>query len=167
MCYDNPRPRIRARRKLVLAIVTDGDRFLCGRQLNYRKPLWKFFGGEFEPNELPREAARRELSQESGLELSAQEFDLISPPRTINYENPPRMFEQYIMGANVSPEVLDPYWERIMRRQDPTSPDEFEVTCFDRQTLYQITRHSGEFLENQRSIARWLSFARKTSRAAP
>ncbi|MBS4098149.1 MAG: NUDIX hydrolase [Sulfuricella sp.] len=52
--------------------------FLLGkRSASVNKPdLWNFFGGHIDPGENPRDALRRELSEEIGVELAAG--DLVS-----------------------------------------------------------------------------------------
>ncbi len=59
-----PPPRVRA----AVAVVREGDRWLVQRrpERGFLGGLWEFPGGRIEPGELPGEAARRELREETG-----------------------------------------------------------------------------------------------------
>src|SRR5437867_489759 len=57
--------------RVVAAVVSRGDRYLvCRRPLNKRYGgLWEFPGGKCEPGETDESAARRELTEELGVEV--------------------------------------------------------------------------------------------------
>ena len=56
------------RQPVVAVIVTSGLGVLVGRR-NDRTPPWGFISGEVEPDELPADAAVREVKEETGLEV--------------------------------------------------------------------------------------------------
>jgi 8-oxo-dGTP diphosphatase len=57
---------------VVAAIVTSAEGVLVGRR-NDRTPPWGFISGEIEPGELPEDAAVREVKEETGLEVRADQ----------------------------------------------------------------------------------------------
>ncbi len=62
-----------------MVIVTDPvGRMVIVRESSRRNPKWKFPGGGIEENELPLDAAIRELQQETGLSLTGKNLHYFS-----------------------------------------------------------------------------------------
>lgn len=65
-----PDPTMRPERQpIAAAIVTASGRVLVGKR-NDRTPPWTFIAGEIEPGETSRDAATREVKEETGLEVT-------------------------------------------------------------------------------------------------
>jgi len=67
-----PIPDVRRMIRVVAAIMTRGEEILiCQRTRHQSKPLkWEFPGGKIEPGEQPRDALRRELEEELGIQAN-------------------------------------------------------------------------------------------------
>jgi 8-oxo-dGTP diphosphatase len=72
----NPRRTVSTTVKHVVAglIVKDGSVLVCQRTRHQTMPLkWEFPGGKIEPGEQPRDALRRELQEELGIDAQVGE----------------------------------------------------------------------------------------------
>lgn len=66
--------------RVLAAVITRGDRFLVCRRPDDKRHggLWEFPGGKLEPGENDAAAARRELREELGVEVTAVGRELLA-----------------------------------------------------------------------------------------
>ena len=144
-----------------VAAVTDGTHFLIVRELNRPKSYWKFPGGGLEAGELPQEAASRELHEETGVIVPATAFYL-ADARIVPSRRSGQHF-RYFLTATVAPAILEPFIGKIVFHQDPTSKDQFEVTCITGDELFTLTEQDEVFIPPQYPLARRLSLSARRS----
>jgi 8-oxo-dGTP diphosphatase len=67
-------PEPTAKQVVAALIVTDGKILICQRTRHQTMPLkWEFPGGKIEKGEQPRDALRRELEEELGIDAQVEE----------------------------------------------------------------------------------------------
>ena len=129
--YDNPAPTASA------LVVRDGMLLLTRRAREPMAGWWDVPGGFIEPDEHPRDAARRELLEETGLEVELGEMIGVFPDR---------------YGDGV-PTLNLFYAGRVVGGEPRPADDVSEIGWFalDRIELQQVA-----FANGREAIARWL-----------
>lgn len=111
--------------------------------------------------ELPKEAASRELYEETGVTVPATAFQL-ADARVVPSRQSGQHF-RYFLTATVALAILRPFVGKIVFHQDPTSGDQFEVTCITADKLFSLTEQEGAFIPTQHNLARRLSLSARRS----
>lgn len=85
----------------VVAMLTSGDEFLLARRSNqnFGKGLYSLIGGKVEENETALAAIKREIFEETGLEIPTQDFTLVHTLHRNGSESP---FILLIFKADIS-----------------------------------------------------------------
>lgn len=99
---------------LTLVFITKGDEVLLGlKKRGFGSDYWNGFGGKVEPGEEIETAARRELREESGLEVgSLKKFAVV----IFNFESNPVPWEihffrtENFIGEPLETEEMRPQW---------------------------------------------------------
>lgn len=80
-----------------IMLVNRGGRVFAGQRLDNPAPAWQMPQGGIDPGEAPREAALRELGEETGVPASAVEL-VAETPGWLTYDLPPALVPRIWKG---------------------------------------------------------------------